>query len=615
MIKHVKADYLVVVKLFRQLKIRTRLVLLFACLSMVPVIFTVFFTYQQSSFALTNKISTYSVQVMQQVGTNVQRELDRLENDSVDIEFSASVQNLLGKYTQLSEWERMGITHAAREDLGKKFSFLHDVSDVALYTVDRKKITLYGDTGIAFNLRPEILNGYLDDLHEKSGAVVWRPVNGQDEDHLVAYASQEQERKDNGILLGRAVKSLPEGNIIGFLLIRTNERYLSDIYKNIDIGQGSSIFILDSTGRVVSTRSAEIPFKELYPDKNMVSRLMDSSKHGGSVFDYEINGRRYLVSFAPLQGQKWFTLCTIPYTYLEEDAHAVYEGAVLIGLVCFIIAVGLAYLFASGILAPIRRLQAAMNLARKGNLSVKVRDKHQDEIGELTQNFDSMLLEIERLLTNIKNQEKQKRQAELKALQAQINPHFISNTLNTVKFLAKAQKAYNIESLTGSLIQLFHMTVGKGDDLITIAEELEYIRNYVNIQEYRYLNKFVVKYELEPEILQYKIPRLVLQPLVENSLIHGIEPMEGTGTVVIKGFLLNNVIKITVTDNGVGIPPEKTAGSRHRSMNGIGLTNVDERIRMHFGEQYGLAVESFPGVYTTVEITLPAAWQGCEDNA
>ncbi len=267
------------------------------------------------------------------------------------------------------------------------------------------------------------------------------------------------------------------------------------------------------------------------------------------------------------------------------------------------IAILLSYVFSMSISGPLKKLVRAMNEAKMGNLSVIVADTSTDEIGEVTSNFNNMLNEIRNLLDNVKNKEKQKRIAELKALQAQIN---------TVKWLASIQKADNIESIIASLIHLLHISMGKGEDLISIREEIEYIVNYINILEYRYFNKFKVNFEIEDEILEYKIPKLLLQPIVENSLIHGIEPMEGQGLIVVKGFRYEDNVKITVTDNGVGIPEGKLKKLLDNEdlplkirFSGIGIGNVRERIQMNFGEQYGLHIESVLNLFTTTEITIP----------
>jgi len=223
-----------------------------------------------------------------------------------------------------------------------------------------------------------------------------------------------------------------------------------------------------------------------------------------------------------------------------------------------------------------------------------------------------MVGEIQQLLQDIKDNERQKRLVELKAYQAQINPHFLSNTLNTVRWLAQTQKATNIQSLVTSLIELLQVSMG-GDDFITLRQELEYLKDYINIQEYRYCDKFKIQYEIETEILEMPTPKFILQPIVENALIHGIDPLDHQGLIAIKGYREGQQIIITVTDNGVGIPPEKLGiifqqdqNKDRQRFSSIGIYNVNERMKMYFGDSYGLKIESTPGVFTMVTIMLPA---------
>lgn len=597
------------VQKFRNLKIRNRLVLLFIALALIPCVVSVFFAYKNSSDAIENKISTYSVQVMNQVSQNMRRELDRLQNDSVEIAFSDTVQQTLTDFDRLSEWEVEKTKYVMRANLAKKFFYLHDVTDVLIYTREKQKISAYGDIGFSLNLRQDYLKDYLQLLHDAGGGVVWSPVNSDNEYYLVKYAtSAEQLNRSNGLLLGRAIKSLTEGDILGYLIIRINESHLTNIYKDTDIGSDADIFVIDANGLVISSRSPRVPVSTVFPDAAMVNKIGALKKTGQHVFPYVLDGKEYLISFAPIEGVDWYVVSTIPYAYLNSDSEKILVGAIFISTSCFILAVFLSYFFAATILSPLRRLRKAMYQAQQGNLSISVNDTYSDEIGEVTQHFNNMLNEINHLMENIKHKENQKRRAELRAMQAQINPHFLSNTLNIVKFLAKNQGARNIEEIITSLIQLFHVAVGKGDDLITVREEIEYVQNYINIQEYRYLNKFQFHYEMEPDILDCLLPRLLLQPIVENALIHGIGPMEGQGMVVVKGFLYEQSVKFIVTDNGVGIPEEKLKtllSGAERRQGGIGISNVNERIKMYFGAPYGVTLESVPDLYTTVEITLP----------
>lgn len=383
-------------------------------------------------------------------------------------------------------------------------------------------------------------------------------------------------------------------------------------YRNVDIGEGSDIFVIDSTGTVVSSRNPNIEITKNYKDQSLTKKIDAISKQGKNVFNLDIEDNRYLVAFSTIKGTDWYVVSTIPFSYLNSESKKIGMNIIMLGIGCFLAAILLSYVFSRSISSPLKKLVKAMNEAKKGNLSIIIKDNNRDEIGEVTGNFNNMLNEIKNLLDNVKSKERQKRNAELKALQAQINPHFLSNTLNTVKWLANVQKAENVENIVTSLIQLLHISMGKGDDTISIKEELEYIKNYINIQEYRYYNKFKVNYEIEEEILDFKIPKLILQPIVENSLIHGIGPMEGLGIIAVKGFKYEGDIKITVTDNGLGIHEDKLDKllegediSDRSRFSGIGISNVNERIKMYFGDKYGLHIESVPNLFTTIEITIP----------
>ncbi|MHB8062939.1 MAG: cache domain-containing protein, partial [Ruminiclostridium sp.] len=255
----------------RNINIQLRLILLFIILSVIPLGITSIFSYKESSSAITNKTSTYSVQVMSQVGVNIERELNRLENDSIDIELSTLAQNVLKNINEMSEWQIEDTQYKMKDNLVKKFSFFHDVSDVLLFTNDKRRIIAYGDKGFGLNFKKEFLDNYLNQLVEKEGTPIWIGLNKDVEERLVQFAtSAEQMNKSDCILLGRAVLSLETRDVIGTLLIRTNERYFSNIYTNIDMGANADIFVIDSDGIVVSSRNPEIPVAKQYKDPQLI---------------------------------------------------------------------------------------------------------------------------------------------------------------------------------------------------------------------------------------------------------------------------------------------------------------------------------------------------------
>jgi len=595
----------------RSVKIHYRLIVLFLLLSLLPMLVISIFSYKESSDAIHNKIDTYSRQVVNQVSKNIMVELDRLEYDTIEIGFSDIVQNTLQNYGQMTEWEVKDAEFSMHNALVKKFSFLHDVSDVLIYTNNyQQQIMAYGDTGFRLKFKEDYLKGYFNEIMVKDGATVWRVTDFRAEKHLV----QRVVKDSYGIIVGRAIKSLYQGDIIGAILIRTNERFFSDIYINIDIGDGAEIFVINSNGNIVSSRTNTIPINELYKEPALIENIRfneDKKSNENNTFNMNIDENRHLIAYSPIKNTQWYVVSTIPYNYLNLESGKIGKKIFVMGLICFILAIFLSIIFTNSISNPLKKLLFAMNEVKKGNLKVSVEDKNKDEIAEVAGDFNVMVEEIQALLEDIKTKEKQKRDAEFKALQAQVNPHFLSNILNTARILANRQKAENLESLLTSLIELLHLSMDKEDDFITVRKEVEYLKNYVNIQQYRLYSKFEVNFDIEEELLEKYLPKFLLQPVLENSIIHGISPKKGPGIIEVKGIIYDKKMIFTITDNGLGMSEEtkehilNDGDSLEGHFSGIGINNVQERIKLYFGEEYGITIDSFKDHFTTVEITLP----------
>lgn len=594
-------------KKIRRVRIHYRLISLFLLLSLIPMLVIGLYSYQWSSEAITSKISTYSLQIVDQVALNVEVEMNRLEYDTIEIGFSDLVQNTLINYGQMSDWEIFNTEDLLQQAMVKKFTFLHDVSDVLLFTMDDNQIICYGDSTYGLKLRDDYLEELLREVKQKKGVPVWRTVDDRDQVHVIKRIMEDKK----GIIISRSINSLTEGEQIGVIVICTNERYFSRIYRNIDVGEGADIFLIDSKGLVVSSRSEQIPFNEYFKSPALIKTLKKSQVEESRVFNLEINEEKHLVAFSPIGNTNWYVVSTIPYSYLYAEPVAIRNKIILISIICFTLAVILSLLFTKSISFPLNQLINKMNLVKKGDFSFEIIDDSNDEIAQVTSNFNDMVKEIKNLLKDIKEKEKQKRSAEFKALQAQINPHFISNVLNKARLLANMQKADNLEALLTSLIELLHLSMRMDEDLISVREEIKYLNSYINIQQFRYLNKFKVNFEIEDRILDCKIPRFLLQPVVENAIIHGIEPKKGPGIIEIKGFVYNDKLIFTITDDGVGLSRQtinevlKGANPVKNYYSGIGIKNVQERIRLYFGDEYGINIESSLKCFTTVEITLP----------
>lgn len=276
----------------------------------------------------------------------------------------------------------------------------------------------------------------------------------------------------------------------------------------------------------------------------------------------------------------------------------------------------LSYYIPRSITMPITRISRVTNQVAKGNLSVRAAAESGAEARMLSDSLNAMIDKINELLDQVTTEQIRLRKAEFELLQAQINPHFLYNTLDTIVWLAEAGDQKRVVSMVGNLSDFFRTSLNQGKDIIFIREELAHVRSYLEIQQVRYQD--ILRYEITvPEDLyEYKIPKITIQPLVENALYHGIKNKRGQGTITVTGERSENGFVLYVRDNGIGMTQERLnevrAGIQKLSYTGkeiYGLYNVNERIRLNFGETYGISIESTYGEGTCVSISLPDQWK------
>lgn len=302
---------------------------------------------------------------------------------------------------------------------------------------------------------------------------------------------------------------------------------------------------------------------------------------------------------------------------IRHELSSQQENAVRVSLFAFAIilfgSIIISMIIVKSVTKPIKELCDTTELVAKGDFSTRAEIESDDEISVLTNSFNNMIQEIGDLVEDIKLEQKNLRVTELKLLQAQINPHFLYNTLDTIIWLAEGNQTDQVVEMVTSLSDFFRTVLSEGRDYITIAEEESHIRSYLEIQQFRYRDILEYEIEIDPIIYQYTILKLTLQPLVENALYHGIKNKRGKGKISVKGRLENDKIYLEVNDNGIGMSKVDLENIRKRvkgeidpiNQGGFGLANVDERIRLNYGHEYGLVFESVEGEWTRVSVLLP----------
>ena len=292
-----------------------------------------------------------------------------------------------------------------------------------------------------------------------------------------------------------------------------------------------------------------------------------------------------------------------------------WDALFLTALILIIILTSFAFL--RNIIQPLGELTRVAARIADGDFAARAGIYTADEIGEVSGAVNDMAANLEVMVDQIKDNERKMRNAELRLLQEQINPHFLYNTLDTIVWLIEDGKNEQAEDMVISLSDFFKLALSHGREFITIREEELHIRSYLQIQQVRYRDILTYEIAIDPAVYQYKILKLTLQPLVENALYHGIKPLRAPGRVSISGTMHeDHTIHLIVEDNGVGMPAEELEQIRREitlpctdeTTKGFGMANVSERIRLNFGKEYGLKIDSAPGEGTRIEIILPAIW-------
>lgn len=298
---------------------------------------------------------------------------------------------------------------------------------------------------------------------------------------------------------------------------------------------------------------------------------------------------------------------------LMENTRQTFQTSILIVATVAVLTLFLSNLTLQKLVQPIRKLCEASKRVAKGDFTVRNKVESKDEIAVLIDNFNDMTAEIGHLIDRIKEEESHLRLMETKLLQAQINPHFLYNTLDTIVWLAEAGQDEQVVKMITHLSEFFRTTLSKGKDYITLEEEKRHVESYLQIQQFRYQDIMDYKICMDQEILDYTVPKLTLQPLVENALYHGIKNKRGGGIITIEGKKKGNRIELKVIDTGKGMTEQELAGLRRYiagygrdADRGFGLANVNQRIHHYYGEEYGIFFESEENVGTEAVIIIPA---------
>jgi len=409
------------------------------------------------------------------------------------------------------------------------------------------------------------------------------------------------------VSLSRAVELTNNKKITsGVLLVDINFSGIEQICKNVNVGKSGYVYLVDGEGEIIYHPRQQLIYSNLIEENNKVVANYEDGNHTETF-----QGEKRVVTIKTVGYTGWKIVGVMPIADITSDYNQISLFAIFIMFFAIFILVFLNMFVSSRIANPIKALEKSVNKLENGVKDVDISISGSYEIQHLGKAIRSMVNQMHTLMDNIVLEQESKRKSELDALQAQINPHFLYNTLDSIIWMIENENYDGAIIMVTALARLFRISLSKGKNIITVKDEIEHARNYLTIQNIRYKNKFTYSIEADEETLNLASIKLIIQPLIENAIYHGMEFMGGDGEILVKAYIKENDLYIDVIDNGLGMIQEvadtllTTESKIEKKSSGIGLKNVNERIQLYFGKSYGVKIYSEPDEGTTISIHLP----------
>lgn len=577
--------------------LHTRLIIYFVIVAIVPILIVGFVSYTLSMKIIKERAMQFSQQMVDQVAG----EIDNLLLDTYKVSTMVAEDHTIQQV----------LRQPMETNISKRYSTDLTLDTRLTYIQSSYRNEFFGFYVLADNGGKYKSNFYTVKNYDlRSSDWYLKIINSKDPvwfgTHVGSFAVETVD--ELLVSVGFPIIDKASGKNSGVVVIDIEEALLSEITDSL-IGKTGYMMILDANNQVIS-----------HPDKSMISKEIQindiNSRETLKNFDLpfisksKTDGSIVAVKTSEVNG--WQIVGVLPVRELIKDGRQF--GMIITGMVILICCLALlvAWVIAGSVANPLKKLMLLMKKVEAGDLSVTMKVKYNDEVGQLGKSFNLMVENIAKLMTKVYEEQHELRKAELKTLQAQINPHFLYNTLDSIIWLSRAKRNEDVDKMVTALTKLFRIGISRGKDIISIREEFEHVANYLTIQNIRYKNKFTYDIQLPEELAHYQTLKLILQPIVENAIYHGIKMKKEVGRLTIRAIDADDMIIFEVSDTGKGMTKEQLIalentlkGMKENIIQSYGVKNVNERLKIFFGPQYGLNFMSEYGVGTTVTIKIP----------
>lgn len=589
---------------YRNISIKKKLLLVLYIQILLPLIFIGFFSFKSSEEIITNKSISYSKDILSLIELRLQDTVRNLNIISQDLRSNENIyQALINDYNNnINKLNNYEVASQLNNVFLKAAITRNEIESICIVSNSKRFFTFDNNNDTdASNIRSVVKQNYTNIREEvavSNGKAVW-------------FFNSKNGIVQNAYLI-RMIYHKDTYKEIGLLVVQINMEFLDSVLQGLESEVMQNTTILSPDNEVI-----------LYKNKAAMDKYEQVIKKIPYNKDSFVDKKNSIfVAYTTLSDPNWRIVTYIPLNQLYSDVGELRNRIIMMCLVSILILSAVSIIMSFDMIKPINQLVKAMKGMNIDNISDSyIEIERRDELGFLHKTFNNMTKEIDHLVTWIYREQITRKEAEIKALQSQINPHFLFNTLESINWMAQLNNVPEISETVSDLSTLMEASIGRDDRLITIEEEFIYIDKYIALLKRRFEDRLTLIKEVDPKVLYLKIPRLLIQPLIENAVYHGVESSRGKGIISLTARIKEELMVIEVIDNGNGISADdliklnkgldmdndtyfKSLSSKKNKS--IGIDNVNRRIKLFYGEKYGIKIESKLNIYTKVSVTLPA---------
>jgi two-component system sensor histidine kinase YesM len=595
------------VKWYLNMRIRYKIFILSYTLIVTVTLTLGFYSFQTSKKQIVNKVSTTNLGVIKEVDNNLAILQKNIADWVTVFSLASEVQDVLRKDpAQLEQLESV-LYNGPMASIMNQMLITRNFDFIAMY--GNGKLPLFqesSDDSSGANDFEKIKETF---VYRKSlelkGASYWFPFKGENSMLI-------QDNRNEKLGMSRIIRDTVSGRTLGFIFVGINEQTIRNNYLKNLYDDDYGIVILDEQGQPILTAG-----KVFYePDSSQFDFMYAQKGLAASSKVVHVNKEDLLLSYSAANENGWRILYAVPLGLLTKELNSIKLFVLVLILACLLLSIPFMMILSFFLTAPIKTLLASMKRFENGRFDERVDIKYKDEIGELSRGYNSMVSNIRSLVDDVYLLQIKEKEAELKALQSQINPHFLYNMLDTIFWEAEAAGQSKISDMVVALSRLFRLSLNRGKSYTSVAKEKELIELYLSLQKMRFQDLLTYEIDMDEALDSYIMLKLSLQPFIENALVHGIEKMRGGGYVRVSGIRKGDLLHFTIEDNGPGMSeellgqilelPNESDIYTAKDTGGYAIQNVNARLKHYYKEGYQLNYSSELGRGTRVELIIPA---------